>query len=415
MKIAFFTDTYYPQLNGVTVSIGNFAQELRKQGHQVYIFAPKIAGYKDDDSNVFRLRSFKVLSSEPEARAPLPTPSKAIAAIFKLDFDLVHAHGNGAFSFLGYQVARLKGVPYILTFHTIHSKYTHYFFNGKLVKPNMVEGGMRVFGNLCDGVVTPSIKMRKELLGYGVKKNIEVVPNFIDHKKFAHIEKGYLRDKLGLSQTDKILLTVGRLGKEKNFDFLINVLSKFQKINPKAHLVIVGKGSEQGNLETLAKKLKIENRVHFIGSVESSEMPKVYADANLFVFASTTETQGMVVLEAASSNLPLVVVRDDAFEGMIVDGENGFSLPLVEEDFIEKIDFILKNEQISKKFGERSREIVEINFRISTITKTLVRFYRKTLTRYKKKKRIFARIADKIALAKFLSLTSKINKIFISP
>lgn len=414
MKIAFFTDTYYPQLNGVTVSIENFTKELTKQGHEVYIFAPKIAGYKDTNPNVFRLRSFKVLNSEPEARAPLPTPSKSLAAIFRLDFDLVHAHGNGAFSFLGYQIARLKGVPYILTFHTIHSKYTHYFFNGKLVKPNMVQGGMRVFGNLCDGVITPSLKMKKELIKYGVKKNIEVVPNFIDHSRFLNVEKGFLREKLGLAKDDQIILSVGRLGKEKNFDFLIKVLQKYKKINPKAHLVLVGQGFEQENLEKLAFELKIANNVHFVGSIPTANMPRVYADSDIFVFASDTETQGMCVLEAASSNLPLVVVDDEAFKGMIVNGENGFALPLKEKDFVAKIDLILKDEKLAKEFGEKSREIAEVNFKISTITHTLVRFYKKTIARYKKNKPIFSRIVDKIAFAKFLRLTGKINKIFIS-
>src|SRR3989344_1707334 len=288
MKIAFFTDTYYPQLNGVTVSIENFTKELTSLGHTVYIFAPKIAGYKDTNPNVLRLRSIKVLNSEPEVRAPLPTLGKSYAAVFKLDFDLVHAHGNGAFSFFGYQVARLRNVPYILTFHTIHSKYTHYFFNGKLVKPNMVQGGMRVFANLCDGIITPSLKMKNELIKYGVKKNIEVFPNFIDHSRFSNNEKEYLRQKLGLKADDQILLSVGRLGKEKNFDFLIRVLSKYKRINPKAHLVIVGQGLEQENLGKLAEELRVRTNVHFVGSVPTAEMPLVYADGDIFVFASET-------------------------------------------------------------------------------------------------------------------------------
>ena len=138
MKIAFFTDTYHPSLNGVTVSLDHFTKELEEKGHKVVIYAPKVKGYKDKSKNVIRISSLKVLSSEPEVRLPIPTSASVIKEIAKEDFDLIHAHGNGAFSFLGYQVARIKGVPYILTFHNLHTKYTHYFLKGKI--------GTRCFG-----------------------------------------------------------------------------------------------------------------------------------------------------------------------------------------------------------------------------------------------------------------------------
>src|SRR6185437_7275617 len=156
MKIAFFTDTYYPQLNGVTISVDNFAKELRKRGHTVYIFAPKIKKRRSNDEHTTTLTTIKILSAESPIYIPMPTAYKDYTKLFRLDFDLVHAHGNGAFSLLGYQVARMKRIPYILTFHTLLTKYTHYFLRGKVIKPKMVETGLRVFANLCDEVITPS-------------------------------------------------------------------------------------------------------------------------------------------------------------------------------------------------------------------------------------------------------------------
>jgi len=198
MKIGYFTDTYYPQLNGVTISVGQFAQMLRKQGHTVYIFAPKIKDYNDNEGDIFRIRSVKIISSEPEVMMPLLLPEASMRKIFNLDLDIVHAHGNGPFSFLGYQVAKAKNIPFVMTFHNLHTKYTHYIFNGKVIKPRMVAAGLRVFGNICNSVIVPSEKMRREIQRFGVKKPIFVVPNFVDMSRFGYAEKGYLHTMLGL-------------------------------------------------------------------------------------------------------------------------------------------------------------------------------------------------------------------------
>ena len=413
MKIAFFTDTYFPQLNGVTISIDNFTQQLRRQGHTVYIFAPKIRGYKDSDSHVFRLSSFKVINSEPEARAPLLLPQKSLREAFRGDFDLIHGHGNGAFSFLGLQIARIKRVPYVLTFHTLHNKYTHYIFKGKLIRPKMVESGFRVFGNLCDGIVTPSLKMKNELVGYGVKKPIKVVPNFIDFSLFKAKDETYLRSRLQLGAEERILLSVGRLGKEKNFDFLLRVFKKLAHSHQKTHLVIVGQGLEKENLEELARKLGVDRRVHFTGRIPYEEMPLVYSGADIFVFASETETQGVCVLEAAAAGLPVVAVKDAAFQNIIVKGENGFLLPLQEEKFVEKISLILNDPHLQREFSENSVKIAQQNFDPVRITHKLITFYRQTQQQHDQRKRIVSRLIDITALNKLMKATEALNR-FIS-
>ena len=196
MKIGIFTDTYYPQLNGVTISIDNFVSALERKGHEVYIFAPKVNKYHKKEKNIFRLRSLKVLSSEPEGRIPLYVPDKTMQAIFKHDFDVIHAHGNGPFSILGYQAAKIKRAPYILTFHTLHTEYAHYILDGKVISPRMIATALRVSGNLCDGIIAPSIKMQEKLISFGVTKPITIIPSFIDINKYSSLKKGYLRSLL---------------------------------------------------------------------------------------------------------------------------------------------------------------------------------------------------------------------------
>lgn len=400
MRIAYFTDTYFPQINGVSISIDNFARHLRKAGHTVYIFAPKLKGFIDTDPSIIRLASFKVLSSEPETRVPIPIPNKSIQTMFTLEFDIVHAHGNGPFSFLGYEVARIKGIPYILTFHTLHTKYTHYVFNGKLIKPYMVAAGLKTFANLCDGVITPSEKMKNELYSYGVKKSIKVLPNFIEYKTFRTRSHGFLRKRFNIPASSPILLTVGRLGKEKNFEFILKMFQKLAKRDASSHIVIVGQGPEEKNLKSLAKRLQILERVHFAEEVGKDLMPQVYADATLFVFASTTETQGVCVLEAAAAALPLVLVNDRAYEQIVKHGVNGFLLPLKQDAFVETIAKLLNDESLRKKLGAASQKILEKNYQPDMTTQHLLLYYASILHGYKKKKQILRDLLEKARLVR---------------
>ena len=409
MRIAFFTDTYHPNLNGVTVSLDHFTKELEKKGHTVIIYAPKVKGYKEVNKNIIRISSFIVLSSEPEIRLPLPTSGSAMKEIANENFDIVHAHGNGAFSLLGYQVARIKGVPYILTFHNLHTKYTHYFLKGKVVKPRMIATGMRVFANICDAIIVPSKKMQLELQSYGVKKDIRVIPNFVPIEKFQVKNTNFLHNQLSLPPTTPLILSVGRLGIEKNFSFLINAFSKIAKKNSVVDLVIVGRGPEEEHLRALAAKLALSERIHFIDTIDPSLMPQAYQDAVLFAFSSESETQGVCVLEAASSGLPIVVVNDLAYDRMVVDGVNGYSVPLSIPAFSEAILKILSDRDLQEKMGKASREIAIDNFEGGKITEELIAIYENVLARHKVSRKIIKKV-NKVALARIIQMKRGIDR-----
>lgn len=410
MKIAFFTDTYFPQLNGVTVSVDNFSKELQKKGHTVYIFAPKIRGYAGQNSNVYRVNSFKVVDSQPEIRVPILIPNRNLRQIFKLGFDIVHAHGNGPFSVLGYQTAIVKRIPFVLTFHTIQTKYAHYFLNGKIIRPRTIAAGLRIFASVCDGVVVPSNKMRKELIGYGIKKDIKILPSFIETSRFQRNEKGYLHKKLNIPETHKILLSVGRLGKEKSFDFLIEMFKYVVKNEPQTHLVIVGQGQEELNLRKLVKKLALEKSVHFTGKLDNKVVPSSYSDADIFVFASSSETQGLTVLEAAASGLPLVVVDDPAFSDIALENKNALKSPLDQKIFAQSVVQLLSQPEMRKKFGENSVKIVAENFQSGRLTEELLDYYEKIIQSRKNRKRIFRKIVERKPLIYLLKATERVNR-----
>lgn len=384
MKIAYFTDTYYPQLNGVATYVGYVVKKIYQKNYQVHLFAPKIKAYQDKEDYVHRLPSIRALPNLPDSiRLPLPIPHKSIWKIIKFDFDIVHAHGNAVFSLIGLAVARAKKVPYILTFHTQIGQFTHYFLKGKVVKANLLNNILlKRFGNLCDGVITPSEKMKDELIAAGVTKHIEVIPNFIDYEKFHVKTKGYLHKKYKIPESNPILLSVGRLGKEKNFEFLIRVLQKLTKINQDAHLVIAGEGFEKKNLTQLIFKLGLKKRAHLIGGVPIDDMPYVYADSDIFVFPSTSEVHPMVALEAAAASLPLIVAKDGAYKNIVINNKNGYLCPLDQDVFVEKISLVLKNPKLRQKFSKASAQIVKKNFNPDLLTQKLLNYYQKTIRNY---------------------------------
>lgn len=382
MKIGIFTDIYYPHLNGVSVGVDGLVKELKKNGHTVYLFAPKIKGYKDNDPNVFRLSSAKVIFSAPEIRLPIPIPNRSLRKVFELDLDLIHAHGSGSFSFLGYQIARIKGIPFILTFHGMLTEYTHYILRGKVIKPQTVVLLSRLFGNAADGLTTPSEKMKNILIDYGVQKPIKVIPNIVDLLTFDIPKKTFLHERLELPKDASIILSVGRLGKEKNFAFIIRMFKKLAEKEKTSHLVLVGEGPEKEKLVKLSGDL-LNKRIHFAGEIGVEEMPLVYASAKIFVFTSVTETQGLCVMEAASSGLPLVLVDDSAYKNIIIDGINGFSLPQDQDIFAQKLEKLLEDKNLQKKFGENSREIIRKNFSPKLSGEEMITYYQKVIQSYK--------------------------------
>lgn len=387
MRIAYFTESYYPQPNGVATAVGYFVKSLRRKGTKVLLFAPEIKGYQDKEEDIHRLPSIRALPSLPDSvRLPLPIPHKNFLNMIRLNFDLVHAHGGGIFSFLGLLVARNKKVPYVLTFHTQISQFSHYFLKGKVVKGKLLNNILlKRFGNLCDGIITPSEKMKQELIESGVKKHIKVIPNFVDLNRFEVKNIHYLHKKYKIPQASPILLAVGRIGKEKNFEFLIRVFQQVTKYDPHTCLVIVGEGLGEKEFKKYIIKLRLKERVCLTGRIPYEKMPYVYKDADIFVFPSVSEVHPMVAIEAAASSLPLIVAQDQAYKGIVIHNKNGFILPLDEQVFVKSIIKLLNNYKLRQKFAQNSPEVVKKNFDPDGIIQKVIRYYKQTLKTYEAK------------------------------
>lgn len=408
MKIAFFTETYLPHLNGVSVSLVFAKKELERKGHEVYVFAPKVAGYKDSEENIIRLSSIRILKSEPEQKLPIPTPQ--FRKLLNMKFDVIHGHGGGFLSLIGYQVALTKGYPFVITYHSYLEKYTHYLpIKSTMITSPLARRGSRYICNLGDIVIAPSIKMKKILEKYGVSKKIAVVPNPINLERFVKSEKGFLRKLLNIDNSKIILLTASRLGKEKNIDLLINSFYEVAKKDNNSVFVIAGNGPDEERLKHLVKSLGLESRVYFPGYIDTKDMPLAYSDADIFLFASTTETQGMVVPEAASCSLPLVLVKDEAFSGVIRDGFNGYSVAEKPKLFAAKILNLIRDPEKREIFGKNSAKLVREVFNQDDLIQKLEDVYQEAIFIRKKEPRITSRVQS--GIKKFAGLFSYIKEL----
>lgn len=375
MRIGFFTDGFPPQTNGVATTVYESMEALIKKGHEVFVVAPKYPKFKDKGKNIFRISSIP-MSKNPDVRIGLSLPEKELR---DMDFDLIHGHSGGPISFLGWEIARGKSIPYIITYHTLWNKYTHYFLKGAIVKPKMMEVATRVFGNRSDMMLAPSKRVARELKAYGVKAPIEVVPSGINISRFKNVEGGFLRKKLRLDQESKILLFVGRLGKEKSVDFLVEAFAGLD--NPDTYLVLVGDGPEKKALKDLARKLGVNDEVFFLGEVDHEDIPKVYKDSTIFVFSSRSETQGMVIPEALASSLPVVALKDPTIEEYVKNGKNGF-IAKDKNDFVNKIKFLLTSPKYSTFSSEAAKSALSMDSEESV--QNLLKVYKKVLASYRR-------------------------------
>ncbi len=353
MRIVFFTDTYEPQINGVVTAIKLFRKELENLGHEIYIVAPKIPGYEYPE-NVFTLRSF-TFKPYPEYRGALPS-LKLLKWLREINPDIIHVHTPVTIGLLGITTAKILSKPLIATYHTLMEEYFKiYFLPKRTIKKyaeffseKFIKKYTKFFYNRADVITVPSRAIKKHLKKCGVEKEIIVLPTGIDVNFFK--PKG--------KRESKLVLWVGRLGKEKNLDILLKAFALVQNSVPASKLIIVGDGPERKNLEVLAKKLSLN--IEFTGYISREELPKFYSRATVLVSPSTTETQGLTVLEAFACGCPVVVANALGFKDFVLDGKNGFfSKPKNKKDLAEKIIKMLKNKKLRERLSRNARKTAE--------------------------------------------------------
>lgn len=335
MNIGLFTDTYFPQINGVATSTKILEKELSRLGHKVYIFTNADPNAHEALPYVFRLPSmpFVFLTSH---RVTILYPPKLLVNMKKFKLDIIHTQTEFPIGIFGKLSAKFLKIPSIHTYHTMYEDYVHYVAKGHLISPKMAQQYSKIFCNRSDAVITPVEKSKDSLLSYGVKKPVSVIPTGLEFEPFSR-EKYTQKDlddvkrQYNIPLDAPIVVSVGRVAQEKSLDVLIKAFPKLLSKLPNAKFVIVGNGPKIQEYTELCKKLEIENAVIFTGPRPWEEIGKYYQLGDVFASASTSETQGLTYIESMAAKVPVVAKKDRSIESVIIEGKTGYYFEKDEE------------------------------------------------------------------------------------
>ena len=361
MNIGIFTDTYYPQINGVATSIRILENQLRALGHKVYVFTvsnPKAEKLPD----VFRLPSMPLFFI-PSQRFAFLYPPDILFKFRSLKLDIIHTHTEFPLGVFGKIVSGFHRIPIVHTYHTMYADYMHYIGNGHLISPKAAERYSRIFCNGANTVVAPTIKTKECLLRYKVKRPIKIIPTGFDFSRFGperwHTsEVSKLKQSLNIPDGAPVIVTVSRLAKEKNIEAIINALPKLLMQFPNIKYIIVGGGPLADDLKKLAEDNNLAGSVIFTGPRPWDEIGKYYQLGDCFVCASTTETQGLTYIEAMASKIPVAAKKDDSINNFIKDNETGFLFEK-DEGCADAITKALLDKENSYKIALKGYEAIE--------------------------------------------------------
>jgi glycosyltransferase involved in cell wall biosynthesis len=351
MHIAFFSNTYHPFVSGVVRSISTFRQALTQLGQHVFIFAQDAGDYEDDEPFIFRYPAFDlpVIYDYPLALPISPFIDKLLPT---LKLDIIHSHHP---FLLGQKAAKLAAelnLPLVFTFHTRYRDLSHYIaLNQDLVK-GTIDQIIGDYMQRCQHIVVPSESMRCWLAAeYGVTERVTVVPTGIDMDIYEAADNQTIRRQRGWGQ-DKILISVGRLVKEKNWQVLLTAAHEVMQQQDGVRLVIIGEGDERRNLERYATELELADKVEFVGRLPFDQVPAYLKAADLFCFTSLNETQGLVTVEAMAAGLPIVAVDAGGTSDTVTHRKEGLLTADDPRALARAIIQLLKDEALRRCFSQ---------------------------------------------------------------
>ncbi|SUO77873.1 glycosyl transferase [Streptococcus viridans] len=324
MRIGLFTDTYFPQVSGVATSIRTLKTELEKLGHTVFIFTTTDKDVnRYEDWQIIRIPSVPFFAFK-DRRIAYRGFSTALEIARQYQLDIIHTQTEFSLGLLGVWIAKELRIPVVHTYHTQYEDYVRYIAKGMVIRPSMVKYIVRGFMSDLDGVICPSEIVYDLLMKYKVKVEKRVIPTGIELAKFERPEITVeniadLREKLGISNQETMLLSLSRISYEKNIQAVLAALPAVLEENPDVKLVVAGDGPYLSDLKSQAKRLNITDAVIFTGMIAPSETALYYKAADFFISASTSETQGLTYLESLASGTPIIAHGNPYLDNVIND------------------------------------------------------------------------------------------------
>ncbi len=327
MNIAHFTNTYKPNVNGVSRSVSTFRHALSEMGHNVFVFCQEARDYKDSEPFIFRYPAIHIPSFNYSIS--MPVSSFVDKLLPSLKPDLIHSNHPIALGGVAADKAEELDLALVFTFHTSYTEYSQYVpfshyvpFSQAFIRGKIVEGLVRYLRR-CNHIITPSDSI-KDILAEagGITDQVTTIPTGIDLQPYEEADGASIRQKYDLGD-ETVLVSVGRLALEKNWETLFDALSIVLRSHPDVYLLLVGDGPERKDLEKYADEIGIASRVIFTGRVPFEQVPNYLKAADIFTFASVVETQGLVTMEALSAGLPVVAVSATGTRDIVEEGIEG--------------------------------------------------------------------------------------------
>jgi len=369
VRVLFVSDVYFPRVNGVSTSIRTFRQDLANCDVETWLVAPRYdaspaaarpagdAGVPADEAGVLRVPASRV-PGDPEDRRMAWRALRRTLDELPLPFDLVHIHTPFLAHYAGVRCARRAGVPCVATYHTFFEEYLHHYLPGlpRALSRFLARSFTRSQCAAVQALIAPSEPMREVLTAYGVTTPIHVVPTGLAADRFRAGEAAAFRAREGIAPGRPLILYVGRVAHEKNIGFLVQMFTEVLRSVPEALLVIAGEGPARASLRAQALAHGLAAQVHFAGYLErNSALLDCYAAADVFVFASRTETQGLVLLEAMAQGAPVVSTAELGTRSVLLPASGALVVPEERTAFAAAVVRVLRDAGLRESMAARGR------------------------------------------------------------
>ncbi len=402
MNIAMFSDAYYPRINGVTISVKSYAESLTELGHNVCIVCCNYEKptrenhyhkfYYDENVEVdkrikvLRLPALNVSFSKEDKAARIDQWHTCKREMDSFKPDIIHINSEFVIGYFGLTYARHRKVAMVYTFHTLWEDYATNYINflPERYSKKLAKEFIRFYLKRSDMIICPTERIQNVVSEYKIEKMAKILPTGIPNT-IGEVKKGQkplfynqLYKGFPLKKKKRILLYVGRVVKEKNLGFLFPVLEKVKKVYPDTMLVIVGGGPELEPLQKQAENLKLAKNVCFTGYQSRDDLAYFYKLADVFVFPSVTETQGLVTIEAMMTGLPVVAIGEMGTVDVMQGDNGGFMVKHDVEEFSAKVLELLSNKDLHE---QKSKEALEWSkkWSLPDLTNQLVDYYKEAL------------------------------------
>ena len=380
MKILITTDLFTIETNGVVTSVKNLASELEKKGHDVRILTLSEDTHSYKDKNVYYIRSMP-FAVYPDVRMPLAYRHRLINELICWKPDVIHSQCEFfSFQFATY-ISNETGAPIVHTYHTLYEQYVTYVVPSRRLGKRIVRSLSKKRLKGVSRIIAPTRKVENTLSDYGIRNKMEIVPsgiNLSQHKtRLSEEERKAKRRNFSIGDDQIVMINLGRLGTEKNLGELIEYFAKARKTQKNLVFMIVGDGPAKTQLEEMAKELSVSEYVIFTGMVAPSDVSSYYQLSDVFVSASTSETQGLTYVEAAANGLPLLCRKDLCLQGILKNGENGFEFS-DEQEFLEGIKAISNDDAWREKASKISRSLA-MHFDKAEFADAIERLYKSVI------------------------------------